>query len=220
MAAARVGRAIDRDQHVVERERAVGRRDEASVGLGGHEQGHRSRSPRHRLGYGTVQPSRGAVTALGRNDQQVGWSLVEVIDDGPRGRPARDRALGNLHAELFEHRTARTARLEQTPAFEGCAHGRKLAPVRPIIGGDVQDDEPGATHQRNGERMRECALAGRREVRWMNDRPDEWWNGVCGHRHVETRFRCPIVAQNRRTMPPDTSDRVMWAGGSTAPGRP
>ena len=34
---------------------------------------------------------------------------------------------------------ARTAGLEQTPAFEDCTHGRKLAPVRPIVGGDVQD---------------------------------------------------------------------------------
>ena len=179
---ARVWRVIDRDQHVVERECAVGQRDEASLGVGGHEQGHRSRTPRHRLGHRTVQPSRGAVASLGRNDQQIGRSLVEVIDDGPRGKKARDRALGNLHAESFEERTARAVTLEQTPAFEGSAHGRKIAPVRPIVGGYVQDDEPRATHQRNGERMRECALAGRREVRWMNDLLDEWWNGVSGLR--------------------------------------
>ena len=54
----------------------------------------------------------------------------------------------------------------------------------------MQDDEPRATNQRDGERMRECALAGRREVRWMNDLLDEWRNGVCGHRHVEAPFRC------------------------------
>jgi len=84
----------------------------------------------------------------------------------------------------------------------------------------VQDDEPRATQYRYRERMRECALAGRREVRRVNDRLDKRWNGVCGYRHVETRFRCPDC----RSEPQDHATRHVRssdvAAGSTAPGRP
>ena len=164
-----------------------------SLGVSRHEQGHRSRTPRHRLGHGAVQPSRGAVASFRRHDQQISRGRVQVIDDGPRRKTAGDHELGHLHAELFEDGLARAAVLEQPPAFERASHGRKLPPVRPVVvGADVKDDEPCATQQRNGERMRECALAGRREVGGMNDRLDERWHWYLWASAVLRRaFRCP-----------------------------
>jgi hypothetical protein len=72
----------------------------------------------------------------------------------------------------------RAAWRHEPPTLERAAHGRELPPIAAGIGSHVHDRETRLAQQRDAERVRERALARRREVGRMHDGLYEWDVGV------------------------------------------
>ena len=167
---ARVGRAIQGHEHVGKRKAAVRGRDDAALRIVRHEQRHRLRPSRHRLGDRAVQPASEAFTPFRCDDEQVDRRAFEIALSATAGKRL-DSACSRRARRAPQTRPFRAARLQQVPAPSVAAHAgtRSIRGARPRRHPAARSSSGAAAHR---ERVRECALARRGEVRRVDDEFD------------------------------------------------
>ena len=156
----RAGMVIDRDQHASNPHRAVVGRYETRYALANEESRARG-AARKWLGDRGPQPTGRAGATLRGENQHLRRPSFEIRDDVLHRIAALHRDLGHFDAEAFGHVFAFASRIEQRPALQGLAHGRKLLPACPLRLHlvDVQQAQWRACADRDPQRVLERARA-------------------------------------------------------------
>jgi hypothetical protein len=165
---------IDGHDDSAQADLAVLQRDESGSRVG-NEQRHRSRALRQPLRDGGPDPAGQPDATLGRQHDQVGRMLVEVVQGGGQGAPAAHVHLLHADGQVLERLRARAPRLLEPPTLQRGAHGGKPRPLvlGQVVRTRVQDREAGLAKQCNGESVRKRVRTRFREVRGMKDGIDE-----------------------------------------------